>query len=322
MRLYFAFTLILFSILGFTRLELEYHELDYLREGFKIDKDNIPYTQIASLKDIDAAIEMGAMLFSDGRLGAFGNTSCESSCHVKGNHLAPQGNQIALGSYKDHDGIRKKQNYLPVGWVTDAPKINSPQAENLVFRKRVLHNCITTPMGQASEMFGLFAHNLDWTSLINDEVYQNYSKEAFGDTRITERRVSQALVTFQEDCVSSNNNFQDWADGKEMSNSFYRWLELMNDNCFGCHSGRDLGGGGLVMSKPVYKYGTDISFLKSKTVAVRSLYNNDAFDKYGWVGSYVTLSGFLNKHYRNEEIYLKDAEKRRILKGLKRHLND
>jgi len=314
-------TIIVATVLGLSAMP---GDTDQRRKKYRIEQDinKLPFTYKNMIYNIDAAVEGGAYIFSDEALAAFSSTSCESSCHVKGNHLAPKGIQAGTGTYTDENGVRRRAEYFPKEFIVDAPKINSPQVENSVYRKRVLHDCITDLTGQASEQFGFFAHDLDWTSVRNNPVYKNYMAIIFGDDEVTALRITILLVTFEESVVSRNQPFQLWANGKEMDKNFYDWLDLFEANCESCHNGKDLGGEGLIMGKVVAKTGTDLSFLRSKEVAVRSVYNNDAFDKYGWTGSYSSLWAFYKKHLQNEEIYLSVIERRRLYAGIKKYLND
>lgn len=257
---------------------------------------DLKFTQLTNVKNWEACLELGGLLYSDNSLSYSGQTSCAASCHVPTNHLSPQGAQIGTGGYWTGEG-RKELKYFPKDYELDMPKINAPSAENVIYTQRVLHDCSQSKVSQISQEVGGFAHNIAWDRMIGNPIYESYFQTVWGDTNMSEIRFQQAILTYQESFISNQTPFQRWLrDEIQLNDRQQDQLILVFDTfrCQNCHSGPGLNGEGLKMARPVNPH----DFFKGDQVNTRSIYNTDAFDTFGWGGDYKRLGNFMKAHYK------------------------
>ncbi len=277
--------------------ELKGLKQELIDQGYRMPADvmDLPFTIFTKVLNKEACIELGGLLYGETKLSAFGQTSCAASCHLTDNHLSPRSAQIGAGGYFGNGG-RLLLKYFPKDLIVDAPAINAPSGENVIYTKRVLHDCSQTSITQISQNVGSNAHNIDWTAIVGDPVYEHYFNVVFGSPEITEIKFQQAILMFQESYISNQTPFQKWLRNEiELTRKQQKYVNIFfkEYKCQSCHSGAGLNGEGLKMSHPVKPH----DFFNTELVNTRSVYNMDAFDTYGWGGDYHRLGNFNNRHF-------------------------
>lgn len=169
---------------------------------------------------------LGKTLFFDARLSRDGKMSC-ATCHSPNNRWS-DGRIIPLGS-ENVKNARRTPTVLNSAWLTSLMwdgRAGSLEAQAVL--------PITTP----HEM------NFDIPALIERlqtiKGYRPMFTQAFGDETINQKRVTQALASFQRTLVSQTAPFDRWVAGDEnaMSESAKRGFALFGGkaNCAACHS--------------------------------------------------------------------------------------
>lgn len=169
---------------------------------------------------------LGKTLFFDARLSRDGKMSC-ATCHAPDKRWS-DGRFRPLGS--EHvPNARRTPTVLNSAWLTALMwdgRAGSLEAQAVL--------PITTP----HEM------NFDIPALISRlqdiEGYRPLFTQAFGDATINQKRVTQALASFQRTLVSQTAPFDRWVSGDEnaISESAKRGFALFNGKaqCASCHS--------------------------------------------------------------------------------------
>jgi cytochrome c peroxidase len=169
---------------------------------------------------------LGKTLFFDARLSRDGKMSC-ATCHAPDKRWS-DGRLRPLGS--EHvPNARRTPTVLNSAWLTSLMwdgRAGSLEAQAVL--------PITTP----HEM------NFDIPALISRlqaiEGYRPLFAQAFGDAAINQKRVTQALASFQRTLVSQTAPFDRWVSGDEnaISESAKRGFALFNGKaqCASCHS--------------------------------------------------------------------------------------
>lgn len=169
---------------------------------------------------------LGKTLFFDARLSRDGKMSC-ATCHSP-NHRWSDGRIIPLGS-ENVKNARRTPTVLNSAWLTSLMwdgRAGSLEAQAVL--------PITTP----HEM------NFDIPALIERlqtiKGYKPLFAQAYGDETINQKRVTQALASFQRTLVSQTAPFDRWVAGDEkaISESAKRGFALFGGkaNCAACHS--------------------------------------------------------------------------------------
>lgn len=267
------------------------------------DQTVVHETDLIEDRNCDCSEEFGATLFNSDAVNLMGIASCASSCHVPENNFAPT-NNTGSGSIFTR-GRWSRAIYFPSWAVRDSTK-NSPQLEVTRYKKKVLQNLQTTKEGQASEAFGGFAHNIDWTVINENELFKSYLKKCYGVKKGTEQHFIQAILDY-ENAQDVNNSFTKWLESDISKRYIYEGaLALYNNGCLDCHSGKGL-----------------VSDTLHNGDAVRSMHNSESYSAYGWDGKYKTTYGFLEYHHLPSlGIELNKADQKAILKFIKKGCND
>lgn len=169
---------------------------------------------------------LGKTLFFDARLSRDGKMSC-ATCHSPDNRWS-DGRIRPLGS-DNIQNARRTPTVLNSAWLTSLMwdgRAGSLEAQAVL--------PITTP----HEM------NFDIPALIERltaiKGYRTLFTQAFGDETINQKRVTQALASFQRTLVSQTAPFDRWVAGDEkaISESAKRGFALFGGkaNCAACHS--------------------------------------------------------------------------------------
>ena len=168
---------------------------------------------------------LGKTLFFDTRLSRDGKMSC-ATCHSP-DHRWSDGRIIPLGS-ENVPNARRTPTVLNSAWLTSLMwdgRAGSLEAQAVL--------PITTP----HEM------NFDIAALIERlqtiKGYRQLFSQAFGDEAINQKRVTQALASFQRTLVSNAAPFDRWIVGDEnaINESAKRGFALFSGkaNCVACH---------------------------------------------------------------------------------------
>lgn len=169
---------------------------------------------------------LGKTLFFDARLSRDGKMSC-ATCHAPDKRWS-DGRIIPLGS-ENLPNARRTPTVLNSAWLTSLMwdgRAGSLEAQAVL--------PITTP----HEM------NFDIPALIERlqtiKGYRPLFTQAFGEETINQKRVTQALASFQRTLVSQTAPFDRWVAGDEkaISESAKRGFALFGGkaNCAACHS--------------------------------------------------------------------------------------
>ena len=169
---------------------------------------------------------LGKTLFFDARLSRDGKMSC-ATCHAPDKRWS-DGRIIPLGS-ENLPNARRTPTVLNSAWLTSLMwdgRAGSLEAQAVL--------PITTP----HEM------NFDIPALIERlqtiKGYRPLFTQAFGEETINQKRVTQALASFQRTLVSQTAPFDRWVAGDEkaISESAKRGFSLFGGkaNCAACHS--------------------------------------------------------------------------------------
>jgi cytochrome c peroxidase len=169
---------------------------------------------------------LGKALFFDARLSRDGKMSC-ATCHSP-DHRWSDGRVIPLGS-ENVKNARRTPTVLNSAWLT-----------SLMWDGRAasLESQAVLPITTPHEM------NFDIPALIERlqaiQGYRPLFTQAFGDATINQKRVTQALASFQRTLVSQTAPFDRWVAGDEnaISESAKRGFELFSGKaqCVACHS--------------------------------------------------------------------------------------
>lgn len=170
--------------------------------------------------------ELGKKLFFDPRLSGSGQISC-ARCHDP-ELLWADSRRVAYG----HD--------RQLGTINAPSLINIAYATALFWGGRAedLETQVQSPIENPVEMN---LHSRIATRRIkNIKGYREYFAAAFGDSRITQERISQAIATFARTLRSPKTRFDKFIEGDstQLSDSELNGLHLFRTkaNCISCHN--------------------------------------------------------------------------------------
>jgi len=170
--------------------------------------------------------ELGKLLFFDPRLSRAGDISC-ASCHAPDKRWS-DARELPILS----DGVANARRTPTV--------LNSAWMPQLMWdgRAHSLEEQAVMPITTAHEM------NFEMGALVERlnevEGYQSLFVEAFSDAHISEKRVAQALASFQRTLVSNPSPFDAWVAGDEtaISETAKQGFSLFTGKakCANCHN--------------------------------------------------------------------------------------
>ena len=178
-----------------------------------------------------AVVNLGKMLFFEPRLSKSGVISC-NSCH-----------NLATG------GVDNLPGSIGHGWQvgdTNSPTVLNSRYNLAQFwdgRAKDLKEQAAGPIANPKEM--AFTHKLAEKTLKSIPEYQRLFKEAFGTSKITIDRISQAIASFDETLVTPNSPFDQWLKGDDeaISVEVKKGYQLFKTKgCISCHNGPAVGG--------------------------------------------------------------------------------
>jgi len=209
--------------------------------GLDVDSLSVPASNPMSA----AKVELGEMLYFDGRLSSDGTISC-SSCHDPAKGFTDQ-KRVSNGV----DGKTGARN---------APTVINTAFNIFQFwdgRSPSLEEQAKGPIANPVEM----ASTLDVCveSIAKVKGYGPYFEKAFGDSVVTVDRIAQAIASYERTVLSGNSAWDRFIDGDKaaLSDSAQRGLQLFEGKalCTRCHVGFNLTDGlfhnlGVGMSAP------------------------------------------------------------------------
>ena len=176
---------------------------------------------------VKKVVELGKILFFDPRLSGSNQISC-SSCHAPDMHWT-DGRRVSIG----HDHLANIRN--------------APTLENVWFYKKLFWDGRANSLEEQGEM-PVAAHNemhQDTKALAKklSEIkgYKPYFKDAFGDAKITNKKIFESLATFQRSLSSRKTAFDRFLakDKKALTDQQIVGLHLFRTKarCINCHNG-------------------------------------------------------------------------------------
>jgi cytochrome c peroxidase len=180
-----------------------------------------------------AKIELGELLYFDGRLSSDGTVSC-ATCHHPSKGFT---DQLAFSKGVDgQEGGRSAPTVVNTAfgffqfWDGRAPTLEAQAG-----------GPIENPIEMAS------SHELAVKTVSGIKGYAPYFEKAFGDSAVTIDRITKAIASYERTVLSGNSAWDRYVDGdkKAMSESAIRGLELFEGkaNCTRCHAGWNLADG-------------------------------------------------------------------------------
>jgi cytochrome c peroxidase len=167
---------------------------------------------------------LGRKLFYDGRLSADGRFSC-GSCHQQVAAFTTFEHDRSHGSNNSHT-LRNAPALANLAWY---PLFNQDgSASNL---EAVYLKHITDPTEMAENMNNVI------NKLKADTSYQRMFRQAFGNDKVTQDRVFNALSQFVVSLVSANSKYDRVKAGKAMfSQEEQNGYAVFQQKCSGCHT--------------------------------------------------------------------------------------
>jgi len=194
-----------------------------------------------------ARVRLGRWLFFDRRLSADSSMAC-ATCHQP-EYAFAQRTPVAVG-IGGQRGRRKVPPLinLAVSVPPTAFRIGPQAAFFWDGRATSLEQQALEPIANPVEMGSTHSEMVRTLSRING--YAPYFAEAFGDARISRERVAHALADYERTRLSGNSPFDRWQDAHEpnaVSDEAKGGYALFTGKaqCFHCHGGRLLRGGGF-----------------------------------------------------------------------------
>lgn len=204
---------------------------------------------------------LGRVLFYDNKLSKNNSVNC-SSCHHQDKAFSDD-----VDFSEGFDGEHTKRNSLALGAVVsfEASYENPGGPRPLFFwdeRAETIAQQSSMTIQDNIEMGMNFS---ELTQKLSDEDYYDILfQKAYGDSQITEQRITSALQEFINSMVSADSKF-DRAVAANQGNSFgnlsqltaqeNQGKQLYSDNCGGCH-GHDL----VTLSRSVANNGLDVVY--------------------------------------------------------------
>lgn len=229
----------------------------------------IPTDKEALMKLIDNSanpinskkVELGKALYFEPRLSKSNLISC-NTCH-----------NLAIGGI---DGVSAAIGHH---WTANPHHLNSPTVYNAVFmdkqfwdgRDADLEAQAQGPMQAAAEM--AISKEMAVERIASMQGYKEQFKEAFGDEKITFKRIADAIAVFERTLVTPSRFDKFLAgDEKALSTEEQKGLKVFIDKgCSGCHTG--VGIGGSMQKFPIvkpYKYANLGDFKGNKDGMVKT----------------------------------------------------
>lgn len=176
---------------------------------------------------VKKVIELGKILFFDPRLSGSNQISC-SSCHAPDLHWT-DGRQVSIG----HDHLANIRN--------------APSLENVWFYKKLFWDGRANSLEEQGES-PVAAHNemhQDMKTLAKKlnkiKGYKPYFNDAFGESKITNKKIFESLATFQRSIVSRRTPFDRFLakDKYALTDQQIVGLHLFRTKarCINCHNG-------------------------------------------------------------------------------------
>ncbi len=206
-------------------------------------------------------IELGKSLYFEPRLSKSNLISC-NTCH-----------NLATGGI---DGVSAAIGHK---WTANPHHLNSPTVYNSVFMEKQfwdgrdadLEAQAQGPMQAAPEM--AISKDMAVERIASMSGYKELFKEAFGDDKITFKRIADAIAVFERTLVTPSRFDKFLAgDEKALSTEEQEGLKVFIDKgCSACHTGVGIGGGmqKFPLVKP-YKYATVGDFKGNKDGMVKT----------------------------------------------------
>ncbi len=173
----------------------------------------------------EEGIDLGRALFHDRMLSLDNTVSC-ADCHQQSVSFS-DARILSLGV----DGKQGKRHSMPL--------INLAWATSFFWdgRAPTLEQQALAPIKDRLEMNETMANVI--LKLREHDEYPKLFASAFGDRRITGRRISQAIAQFERTLISANSRYDRYLVGaEEFTEEEKRGLELFNSEkaeCFHCH---------------------------------------------------------------------------------------
>lgn len=219
-------------------------EVPWLQVPLGLDNENLNIPADNPLTP--EKVELGKLLYFDPRLSGDGTISC-ASCH------APE--KGWTDNQPVSDGVRGQKG------TRSAPTVINSTYNPLQFwdgRAASLEEQALGPIINPIEM-GRPAHDVMVRDLTGIPGYHPYFKKAFGDETITEKRIAQAIASFERTVLGGNSRYDRYAFGDQtaMNESEVRGMNLFfgKANCTRCHVGPNFSDGmfhnlGVALDKP------------------------------------------------------------------------
>lgn len=183
-------------------------------------------------------VRLGRWLFYDTRLSADDTISC-ATCH-RPEHAFSEPTAVSAG-IRGQKGTRKAPTFINLAFSLQPHFFWDGRAKSL--EEQAL-GPITNPI----EM-GMKSHDVAIEKLSKVEGYKKYFKAAFGDAKITNDRVAQAIADFERTRLSGNSDWDKWRAGDEsaVDDSVKRGHTLFfgKARCVTCHVGDNFTDGGF-----------------------------------------------------------------------------
>ena len=269
-----------------------------------------------------ARVELGRILFFDGRLSSNGVVSC-AFCHIPSHAFS--GDTPFSAGVNGKSGVRHTPTLIDRAWG---------KSQFWDGRASTLESQVIGPMANPDEM-GMLADGVV-QKLRDIKGYGPLFAAAFGDGAVTFDRIAQALATFERTIVSGNSPYDRYLAGDKsaLTKQQKDGLDFFNKKgeCAECHSGPVLTtekfvnlGIGMDAANPdpgretVTKKRGDFGEFKAPTlrdVAVRAPYMHDGrFKTLGEVLDFYAKGGLSNPHLdtRITPFYMDEETKRDLL---------
>lgn len=226
-------------------------------------------------------IELGRILFYDGRIAGQGENglylSC-SSCHL-------QDNAFTIGAPRPQ----------PVGINGDSTHHSMLPLVNLIWNPGHF-NWDGSVQSIEEEVLGALTHpdefNTTFEKVVNAiaaiEGYPPLFQKAFGTPEVTIERISKAIAQFVRTLISSNSRFDRYLRGElqitpQELEGYILFTTEEGADCFHCHGG---GGNPLFTTHLFYNNGTDAEF-------------TDPYDRYAITGDPMDIGAYKAPTLRN-----------------------
>jgi cytochrome c peroxidase len=174
-----------------------------------------------------ARVELGKILFFDGRLSSNGVVSC-AFCHEPG-HAFAASTPLSKG-VNGHLGVRHSPTLINRAWG---------KAQFWDGRAATLESQVLVPVSNPDEM-GM-SPGAVVQKLREIKGYGPLFAAAFGDSTITFERIAQAIATFERTIVSGNSAYDRYLAGDKsaLTKQQKNGLDFFNKKgeCAECHSG-------------------------------------------------------------------------------------